>query len=75
MADVGRMLVLLGVVLIVVGGVLWLGGAFGAKVPFLGRLPGDIYVERGNWSFYFPLATSILLSIVLSLVLAFLFRR
>jgi len=73
MADVGRMLVLLGVVLIVVGGVLWLGGAF--KVPFFGRLPGDIYVERGNWSFYFPLTTSILLSIVLTLVLAFLFRR
>jgi hypothetical protein len=75
MADVGRMLVLLGVVLIVVGGVLWLGGAFGVKVPFRGRLPGDIYVERGNWSFYFPLTTSILLSIVLTLVLAFLFRR
>lgn len=75
MADVGRMLVLLGIVLIVVGGVLWLGGAFGGKAPFLGRLPGDIYVERGNWSFYFPLTTSILLSIVLTLVLAFLFRR
>lgn len=75
MADVGRMLVLLGIVLIVVGGVLWLGSAFGGKVPFLGRLPGDIYVERGNWSFYFPLTTSILLSIVLTLVLAFLFRR
>jgi hypothetical protein len=75
MADVGRMLVLLGVLLIVVGGVLWLGGAFGGKVPFLGRLPGDVYVERGNWSFYFPLTTSILLSIALTLVLAFLFRR
>lgn len=75
MADVGRMLVLLGVVLIVVGGVLWLGSAFGGKVPFLGRLPGDLYVERGNWSFYFPLTTSILLSIVLTLFLAFLFRR
>ena len=75
MADVGRMLVLLGVVLIVVGGVLWLGGAVGVKVPFLGRLPGDIHVERGNWSFYFPLTTSILLSIVLTLVLALLSRR
>jgi hypothetical protein len=75
MADVGRMLVLLGVVLIVVGGILWLGGAVGAKVPFLGRLPGDIHVERGNWSFYFPLTTSILLSIVLTLILALLSRR
>ncbi len=75
MADVGRMLVLLGVVLVVVGGLLWVGGAFGGKVPFLGRLPGDIHVQRGNWSFYFPLTTSILLSIVLTLILAFLSRR
>ena len=75
MADVGRMLVLLGTVLIIVGGVLWLGGAIGGKVPFLGRLPGDIHVERGNWSFYFPLTTSILVSIVLTLILALLSRR
>ena len=75
MADVGRMLMLLGVVLVVVGVVLWLGGAVGGKVPFLGRLPGDIHVQRGNWSFYFPLTTSILLSIVLTLVLALLSRR
>jgi DUF2905 family protein len=75
MTDFGRMLVILGVVLVAAGGVLWLGGAVGGKVPFLGRLPGDIHVERGNWSFYFPLTTSILLSIVLTLVLAFLSRR
>ena len=75
MADVGRMLVLLGVVMVVVGGVLWLGGAAGGKASFLGRLPGDIHVERGNWSFHFPLTTSILLSIVLTLVLALLSRR
>ena len=75
MAGFGRMLMILGVVLVAVGGVLWLGGVVGAKVPFLGRLPGDIHVERGNWSFYFPLTTSILLSIVLTLVLALLSRR
>ena len=75
MADFGRMLVILGVVLVAIGGVLWLGGAVGARVPYLGRLPGDIHVERGNWSFYFPLTTSILLSIVLTLVLALLSRR
>jgi hypothetical protein len=69
------MLVLLGVVLVVLGGMLWLGGALGGKVPFLGRLPGDIHVQRGNWSFYFPLTTSIILSIVLTLILAFLSRR
>ena len=75
MADLGRMLVVLGVVLVVIGGLLWLGGATGGKVPFVGRLPGDIHVQRGSWSFYFPLTTSILLSIVLTLVLAFLSRR
>jgi hypothetical protein len=75
MAEIGRMLVLLGVVLVILGAVLWLGGAVGGKVPYVGRLPGDIHVERGNWSFYFPLTTSILLSIVLTLVLTFLFRR
>jgi hypothetical protein len=74
-ADLGRTLVLLGVVLVVLGGMLWLGGALGGKIPFLGRLPGDIHVQRGNWSFYFPLTTSIILSIVLTLILAFLFRR
>jgi hypothetical protein len=75
MADLGRMLVLLGVVLIVVGGLLWLGGGLGGRIPFLGRLPGDIHIQRENWSFYFPLTTSIVLSIVLSLILALLFRR
>ncbi len=75
MADLGRMLVLLGVVLIVAGGLLWLGGGLGVRIPFLGRLPGDIHIQRENWSFYFPLATSIVLSIVLSLILALLFRR
>jgi hypothetical protein len=75
MADLGRLLVLLGVVLIVGGGLLWLGGAAGGKIPFLGRLPGDFHVQRGNWSFYFPLTSSILVSLVLTLILAFLSRR
>jgi hypothetical protein len=75
MAEIGRMVALLGVVLVVVGGLLWLVGAAGGKVPYVGRLPGDIHIERGNWSFYFPLTTSILLSLVLTLILTFLFRR
>ena len=75
MTDIGRGLVLLGVVLIVAGGLLWLGGAAGGRIPFLGRLPGDIHVQRDNWSFYFPLTTSILVSIVLTLVLWFFSRR
>jgi hypothetical protein len=75
MAELGRLLVVLGVLLIIVGGLLWLGSAMGAKVPFLGRLPGDIHVQRGNWSFSFPLATSILLSLLLTLILALFSRR
>jgi hypothetical protein len=73
--DIGRFLVLLGLVLVAVGGLLWLGSALGARVPFLGRLPGDIHVQRGNWSFYFPLTTSLVLSLVLTLIFSLLSRR
>lgn len=75
MGDIGRFLVLLGLVLVAVGGLLWLGSALGARVPFLGRLPGDIHVQRGNWSFYFPLTTSLVLSLVLTLIFSLLSRR
>jgi hypothetical protein len=71
MADLGKLLVVFGVVIVVAGLVLMLVG----RVPFLGRLPGDIHVQRGNWTFYFPLATSLLLSVILSLVLYFIGRR
>jgi hypothetical protein len=70
MADLGRLLITLGGVLLILGVLLSLGG----RIPWLGRLPGDIVIERENFRFYFPLATSIILSIVLSL-LAMLFRR
>jgi hypothetical protein len=65
------MLIILGVVLALVGGLLVLAG----KIPFLGRLPGDIVLRRGNWSFYFPLTTSILISIVLTLLFSLFGRR
>ena len=45
------------------------------RVPWLGRLPGDIHIQRGSWTFYFPLATSLLLSAVLTLLLYVLGRR
>ena len=63
----GKGLVVLGLVIAAVGVVMMLG------VPLF-RLPGDFYVKRDNFTFYFPLATSIILSIVLTLLLAF-FRR
>ena len=71
MSELGRALIVLGVVIAVVG--LFL--VFFDRVPWLGRLPGDIHVQRGNWTFYFPLGTSILLSIVLTLVLWLIGRR
>lgn len=71
MADLGKLVLLLGLLLVVVGGLLMLS----PKLPFLGRLPGDIHVQRGNWSFHFPLATSLLLSVVLSLLLMLFSRR
>jgi hypothetical protein len=75
MTDLGKILIGFGIVVIVLGSILWLAGHFTGKVPWLGRLPGDIYLERGSWSFYFPLGTSIVVSIVLSLLLGLFFRR
>ncbi|MFQ5897888.1 MAG: DUF2905 domain-containing protein [Candidatus Methylomirabilia bacterium] len=71
----GKLLISFGVVMVVLGVIFLLLGTLSGKVPWIGRLPGDIYIQRGNWTFYFPLATSILLSIVLSLLLSFFFRR
>ena len=70
MADIAKSLILMGLVIAAFGALLWLFSG----VPFLGRLPGDIYVRRGNFTFYFPLATCILISIGLSLIFA-LMRR
>jgi len=75
MADLGKILIGFGIVMVVLGGVLWLAGHFTGKVPWFGRLPGDIYVERGSWKLYVPLGTSIVVSIVLSLVLWLFSRR
>jgi Protein of unknown function (DUF2905) len=70
MRDLGRLLAIFGGVLAMVGIALWTG--FGAA--WLGRLPGDIRVERGNSTFYFPIVTCLIISIILSLIVS-LFRR
>ncbi|MEO6872657.1 MAG: DUF2905 domain-containing protein [Chthoniobacterales bacterium] len=70
MPEFGKMLVVLGIVIVLLGLALWSG--FGAS--WLGKLPGDIRIERGHSSFYFPIVTCIIVSILLSLVLSF-FRR
>jgi len=64
-------LIMFGLILAAVGGLFLIVG----RVPYIGRLPGDIYIQRKNFTFYFPLATSILLSIILSLLLSFFRRR
>jgi hypothetical protein len=69
-SDMGRLLIAAGVLLAAVGVVLILAG----KVPFVGRLPGDIVYRKGGTTFYFPLVTCLLLSLILSLLLN-LFRR
>jgi len=70
-SSFGKLLILFGLSLAAVGGLM----LFIGKVPYIGKLPGDIYVQRKNFSFYFPLTTSILLSIVLTLLFSFFSRR
>lgn len=61
----GKVLITIGVIMIVVG-VFFL---FGNKIPFLGKLPGDVAVQKKNFSFYFPITTCIIISIILSLIM------
>jgi formate hydrogenlyase subunit 3/multisubunit Na+/H+ antiporter MnhD subunit len=70
MPEFGRTLIILGIVIIALG-VLF---TFGGKIPWLGHLPGDIYIQRDRFNFYFPIATCIVISILISVVL-YLFRR
>jgi len=70
-SGLGRLLIIAGVLLVVIGALFFLGG----KIPGLGRLPGDIIIRRGKFTFYFPLGTSLLLSILISLLLALFSRR
>ncbi|MBI1920923.1 MAG: DUF2905 domain-containing protein [Geobacter sp.] len=68
MPGFGKSLIIIGLIIAIIGVVL----TFAGRIPWLGRLPGDIYIKRENFTFYFPLATSILISIILSLILWFL---
>ena len=62
--DFGKILIIIGLVIAIVGVLIAMGG----KLPWIGRLPGDITIKSEKYTFYFPLATSILISIVLSLI-------
>ena len=65
MSEIGKWLIILGLVIAATGVVVTLAGKF----PWLGRLPGDIYVKRENFTFYFPLATCIIISAIVSFIL------
>jgi Protein of unknown function (DUF2905) len=74
MIDVGRLLIILGFIIVALGLVILLAG----RLPFIGHLPGDILIRRGGGSFYFPIVTCLLLSIALTVVLnvlTLIFRR
>lgn len=71
MPVIGRTIIVAGVVLVVVGLIVTAVG----KIPGLGKLPGDIFIKKDNFSFYFPLTTCILLSILLSLIMLFFGKR
>ena len=74
MAPIGKALIVAGLALVVLGVMIWGYGSGFLAGPAPGRLPGDLYVRRGNFGFYFPLTTSIVISIVLSLIVAWLRR-
>ena len=71
MREVGKLLIVLGGVTVVVGVLVLLA----ARIPWLGRLPGDIVVQRGPVTFYFPVVTSIVVSILLTILLNLFLRR
>lgn len=70
MSEFGKTLIFFGLLLLIVGVILSLAG----KLPWLGNLPGDLSIQRGRFTFYFPITTCLIVSLVVSLVLYF-FRR
>ncbi len=68
--SVGKLLLVIGGFIVLLGLIL----VFAPKIPFVGRLPGDIYVEKGNFRFFFPLVTTLIISLILTLVLNIILR-
>jgi DUF2905 family protein len=69
--HIGKMIIILGIFLVVIGALIVLS----PKIPYIGKLPGDIYIKRNNFTIYFPIVSSILISIILTLILNFIFRK
>ncbi len=70
LSTLGKILIGMGILMIIIGGLFVIGG----KIPFIGRLPGDIAIQKKNFSFYFPITTCIIISIIFSLIM-WLFRK
>ncbi|MDD5173979.1 MAG: DUF2905 domain-containing protein [Candidatus Omnitrophica bacterium] len=68
---IGKILILFGSILLLAGGLLMVGG----KIPWLGKLPGDIFIQKNNFTFFFPIMTCVIISLALSLVYILLRRR
>ena len=73
MQTIGKFLIIVGICIILIGTFFIVFSRL--KIPFLGKLPGDILIKRENFTFYFPLTTSILISVLLSVIVYFFFRR
>lgn len=63
--QIGKLMIFAGIFILVLGFVF----VFGDKIPFIGRLPGDIIIKKKNFTFYFPIVTSIILSLIISFIL------
>lgn len=70
-SNLGKFFIVIGVVFILIGVFI----VFAPKIPYLGKLPGDVYIKKGNFIFYMPLATSILISILLTLIFTLFSKR
>ncbi len=70
MHEIGKLLLVFGLFMVIVGLLL----LFSSKIPMIGRLPGDFVIKKGNFTFYFPLATSIIISVILTILFS-IFRK
>ena len=71
MSDLGKSIIFIGIILIIFGVLMTMAG----KIPGVGKLPGDIFIKKENFSFYFPLTTCILLSVILSAIMYLIGRK
>lgn len=69
--HLGKLIIILGIFLVVIGVLIVLA----PRIPYIGRLPGDIYIKRDRFTIYFPLVSSIIISLILTLILNFIFRK